>query len=52
MNADVNIKADIEEFASEIWESLNVENKISLYVRYTDIETGKYTDKIINKNGR
>lgn len=48
----VNIKADIEEFASEIWESLNVENKISLYVRYTDIETGKYTDKIINKNGR
>lgn len=48
----VNTKADIEEFASEIWESLNVENKISLYVRYTDIETGKYTDKIINKNGR
>ena len=48
----VNIKDDIEEFANEIWESLNVENKISLYVRYTDIETGKYTDKIINKNGR
>ena len=48
----VNIKDDIEEFAGEIWESLNVENKISLYVRYTDIETGKYTDKIINKNGR
>lgn len=48
----VIIKADIEEFANEIWESLNVENKISLYVRYTDIETGKYTDKIINKNGR
>lgn len=48
----VNIKDDIEEFASAIWESLNVDNKISLYVRYTDIETGKYTDKIINKNGR
>ena len=48
----VNIKDDIEEFAGEIWESLNVDNKISLYVRYTDIETGKYTDKIINKNGR
>lgn len=48
----VNIKNNIEEFANEIWESLNVENKISLYVRYTDIETGKYTDKIINKNGR
>ena len=48
----INIKDDIEEFANEIWESLNVDNKISLYVRYTDIETGKYTDKIINKNGR
>ena len=48
----VNIKDDIEEFAGEIWESLNADNKISLYVRYTDIETGKYTDKIINKNGR
>ena len=48
----ISIKNNIEEFANEIWESLNVENKISLYVRYTDIETGKYTDKIINKNGR
>ena len=48
----VNITGDIEEFASEIWESLNADNKISLYVRYTDIETGKYTDRIINKNGR
>ena len=48
----IDIKNDIEEFANEIWENLNGENKISLYVRYTDIETGKYTDKIINKNGR
>lgn len=48
----ISIKNNIEEFANEIWESLNADNKISLYVRYTDIETGKYTDKIINKNGR
>ncbi len=48
----ISIKNNIEEFANEIWESLNVDNKVSLYVRYTDIETGKYTDKIINKNGR
>ena len=48
----IRIKNNIEEFAGEIWESLNADNKISLYVRYTDIETGKYTDKIINKNGR
>ena len=48
----ISIKNNIEEYANEIWESLNGDNKISLYVRYTDIETGKYTDKIINKNGR
>ena len=48
----IDIKNDIEEFANEIWENLNGDNKISLYVRYTDIETGNYTDKIINKNGR
>lgn len=38
-----------EEFATEIWESLDFENKISLVVRYTDIKTGEYTQKIINK---
>ncbi len=48
----IDIKDDIEEFANEIWESLNGGNKISLYVRYTNIESGEYTDKIINKNGR
>ena len=40
----ISIKNNIEEFANEIWESLNADNKISLYVRYSDIETGKYTD--------
>lgn len=39
-----------KEFAQSIWHSLNSENKISLYVRYTDIETGNYTDTLINKN--
>ena len=40
------------EFAECIWGSLNNENKISLYVRYTDIETGEYTETLINKNGQ
>ena len=40
------------EFAEYIWGSLNNENKISLYVRYTDIETGEYTETLINKNGQ
>lgn len=47
----VVIKNEINDFAKEIWESLNFDNKISLYVRYTDIKTGEYADKIINKNG-
>ncbi len=48
----IDIKNDIEKFAKEIWAGLNENNRISLYVRYTNIETGQYTDKIINKNGR
>ena len=48
----IDIKNDIEEFANEIWTSLNEDNKISLYVRYTNLESGEYSDKIINKNGR
>lgn len=48
----VNIENDIDDFTNEIWKSLNPDNKISLYVRYTQIKTGKYTDRIINKNRR
>lgn len=43
------IPDNIEELTSEIWENLNEENKISLYVRYTDIKTGEYDKRIINK---
>ena len=43
------ISDDIEELTSETWENLNEENKISLYVRYTDIKTGEYDKRIINK---
>ncbi len=41
---------DIDEFTNVLWESLNDENKVSLFVRYIDIETGKYETKIVNKN--
>ncbi len=46
----VSIPNDMEEFAAKLWENLNEENKISLFVRYIDIETGEFTSKIINKN--
>lgn len=45
----VKIPNNAEEFANDIWESLNEDNKISLFVRYTDIETGSVSQKIINK---
>ena len=46
----VEIKGDIDEFTSNIWNSLNEDNKISLYVRFTDLKTGKIENRMINKN--
>lgn len=46
----VSIKDDMNEFTDMLWNSLNKDNKVSLFVRYIDIETGKYETKIINKN--
>ena len=46
----VAIPDDMDEFAELLWNSLNEDNKVSLFVRYIDIETGKYESKIINKN--
>ena len=41
---------DIDAFTGEIWNALDSENKISLYVRYTDLETGAVDTRLINKN--
>lgn len=46
----VTIPNDMESFAREIWESLDENNKISLYVRYIDLATGNVEEKLINKN--
>ncbi len=46
----VSIPADIDAFTAELWENLNADNKISLFVRYTDMETGKYEQRILNKH--
>ena len=45
----VVIDGDIDAFTAEIWNNLNQENKISLYVSYTDIESGKEETRLINK---
>lgn len=46
----VAIGNDIDEFTDMLWNSLNEENKVSLFVRFIDIATGKYETKIVNKN--
>lgn len=46
----VEIPDKIEEFTEMLWNSLNEENKVSLFVRYIEIETGTYETKIVNKN--
>ncbi len=46
----VAIPDDIRAFSEELWDNLNEANKISLYVRYTDLATGKYESVLINKN--
>ena len=41
---------DIDELTNTLWENLNPDNKISLFVRYTDRKTGAYTQRILNKH--
>ncbi|MGN0431217.1 MAG: IMP cyclohydrolase [Lachnospiraceae bacterium] len=46
----VSIPDDMDAFTDMLWNSLNEENKVSLFVRYIDIATGTYRTKIVNKN--
>lgn len=46
----VSIPQNIEEFTNLLWQKLDENNKISLFVRYTDLESGEYTQRIINKH--
>ena len=48
----IEMMNNIDVFADTIWNSLDFNNKISLYVRYTDVENGKYDFRLINKNKR
>ena len=41
---------DIDEFTKHVWENLNADNKVSLFVRYIDIATGESDTRVINKN--
>ena len=41
---------EIDDFTKLLWESLNEENKVSLFVRYIEIASGRYETRIVNKN--
>lgn len=46
----VDLKGNIDELTDKIWNALNADNKVSLFVRYIDIATGKFEERIVNKN--
>ena len=46
----VKIEGDIDAFTDRVWNSLNEDNKVSLFVRYIEIATGNYESRIVNKN--
>ena len=46
----VLIPDSIDEFTETLWNALDPDNKISLYVRYTDLATGEITNRLVNKN--
>ena len=47
--AHVTLSGGIDTFTKTVWNSLNEDNKVSLFVRYINLETGKTTDRIVNK---
>lgn len=45
----VALSGGIDAFTNAVWNSLNEDNKVSLFVRYINLQTGKATDRIVNK---
>ena len=46
----VEIPNDMDEFGELVWNSLNEDNKVSLFIRFINIEDGTFESKIYNKN--
>lgn len=49
---EIRLADGLESFTERLWNTLDSDNRIALYVRYTDLETGSYTHKMINKHTR
>lgn len=46
----IAVAGTLDEFTKLVWDSLNAENKVSLFVRFVDLQTGKAETRIVNKN--
>jgi hypothetical protein len=49
---EVVLNQGIDQFSQRLWESLDAENRIALYVRYTDLVQGDFEERLINKHTR
>ena len=50
VHVELKTNSKIFAFTQMLWTSLNEENKVSLFVRYIDIESGTWESRIVNKN--
>ena len=46
----VSINGNIDDFTDNLWNALNEDNKVSLFVRFINVANGDYEERIINKN--
>lgn len=46
----IKTENDIDDFTKAVWDALNEDNKVSLFVRYISLENGAVSTRIINKN--
>ena len=46
----VALSGDIDRLTTDIWDALDADNRISLFVRFIDLETGDFETRIVNKN--
>ena len=42
--------SDIDTFTSTVWDNLNEDNKVSLFTRFINLESGEEETRIVNKN--
>ena len=46
----VTISGDIDAFTNLVWNALNADNRVSLFTRFIDLETGEQESRIVNKH--